>query len=297
MKAEERQKLKANELDEAISTEIEFIKKHWRQVVSGIGACLVIISAAWWIVYFVKANRQAKIDNLQNTIVQLEIKEKSAVQNARIQPKDQQEETGQEVKVVQEDQPYDISAEVKNLGEISGKSGLGMMALIQKARALRSEVLYANPELNDQQAAEKLNQAETTYQELLSKYPNNPAAVGNAQLGLALLAEQKEQWDNAKKLYTEIAGNTSTLAGTIYPLQAERRLAVLDKINLDIKFPPAPEVKPQTPAADTQDTQKANPDTRQSPASQSTTDTAKPQPTTQPKATGKDQNKTEPEKK
>lgn len=52
---------------------------------------------------------------------------------------------------------------------------------------------------------EYLDQAAESYQQVLSKYPNQSLAVVSAHFGLGAVAENKKQWDEARKQYDLIA--------------------------------------------------------------------------------------------
>ena len=84
-------------------------------------------------------------------------------------------------------------------------------------------------------------EAETIYERIKQRYPGNATAVGMASFGLGLLAEERGEQDKAKEIYEGIVSEEEgLLAGTVYPIQAQKRLKVLDEVVCTIEFPAAP---------------------------------------------------------
>ena len=100
--------------------------------------------------------------------------------------------------------------------------------------------------------------------------------AATARFGLALLAEDRGKWDQAKQIYETITDDKEgQLAGTTLPFHAQKRLNLLDGINQPIVFPEAPlETITETPT-ETPAEAPAEAPAKDSPKEQSKTETEK----------------------
>ncbi|MGH7214510.1 MAG: tetratricopeptide repeat protein [Tepidisphaeraceae bacterium] len=73
--------------------------------------------------------------------------------------------------------------------------------------------------------SEYLSQAEQAYQEVLSRYPGQSRAITSARFGLAAVAENRGEWETARRQYQEITNNAATIPA--FKQLADARLANL----------------------------------------------------------------------
>ena len=260
MKAEERHQLKTNELAEWLGDLPELWRKHGSKITTWGGVALIIIAAGLWLLNTRSKAAMLRGEELQNLASRVELARMTATQQV------QAREQGQE------DQPlvtegYEIGSVAKSLGEIareSAGSATGMLALIQQAEALRSELLLSDAVTTMEERETVCGEAEALYKQALADYPQSGFAVGTARVGLALIAEERSQWDVAEQRYQEIVSLADgVLAGTVYPQLAAARLKALPDIREPIEFPqgvtfagsppagyqePAPMVAPSVPS-------------------------------------------------
>lgn len=235
MKSEERRKLKENELAEFFGDELEFLRRHWQKhgtlVLAVVLLLLAIIIGGSWMIREMKRSEQMRASRLQNLIV------KSS--------KLQHDAAGQQSEAaapLMGSYATSASTLVSDLGELYEQkkdSPVGMMALMQQAEAVRSELFFADSKISDTEKETLCSRAETLYNKIKNQYPSQPQAVGTAKFGLALLAEERGQWDEAARLYQEISRD-SQLEGTAFPLMASKRLHVLDDFKNTVEFVPVP---------------------------------------------------------
>lgn len=117
------------------------------------------------------------------------------------------------------------------------------------ARAAEAAVVgMQDARTRDDRAAadELLKQAEQLYQRLERDFPADANAVGIARLGQGFTAEERGDWDAARKVYEAIKSD-AMLSKTPMPGQAEYRLANLDRWRQPVVF--APPLPPATQAA------------------------------------------------
>jgi hypothetical protein len=89
-----------------------------------------------------------------------------------------------------------------------------------------------------------LSEAETDYQHILTNYPDQMLDWANAELGLAAIAENRHNWDQASKRYNEILSRTD--APDMFKSIAQIRLGLLDRMRLPTLVGPYPASAPTT---------------------------------------------------
>ena len=131
--------------------------------------------------------------------------------------------------------------------------------------------------VTDAQRLDYLKDAKAAYEQALSQYPEQTMAMVNAHFGLAAVAENGRNWEEAKRHYEAV----KSLKGSIYQSLAEAKLKTLDKIQKPLLVGIVPE-KPEEPKEPTEST--TAPSTTQSTTTQSTTarSSATSMPTTAP---------------
>jgi len=243
MKAEERHRLKTNRLAELLSETPEYLRKYMTHIITA----LVILAVAgvvlsWWWSARIKA-RQERAGQLQELINKGELMQLLAAYKNRIEA-DSSNTQG----MPKTYNPEAIETGLGTIAEASAGSSVGMMALLQKAQTIRSILLFSDMPISQQQRQYICQQAQQFYKRLLQEYPRDKSAVGNARLGLGLVAEEEGDWGKAKQIYQEMAADNE-LAGTIFPMEAQRRLELMSNIEKPIQFASAPAITPAQPAA------------------------------------------------
>jgi predicted negative regulator of RcsB-dependent stress response len=94
-----------------------------------------------------------------------------------------------------------------------------------------------------------LNRAQAAFERIINEFPEQTLALGSAKLGLAAIAEDRGEWDSAKKQYEAIADKSGPFANTAFATIATTRLGELDKFKnaprlAELAPPPAPASQP-----------------------------------------------------
>jgi len=268
MKAEERHKLKSNELADSIKEMSEFFNRHSAKLLTGVIVILILAAGVLWMQKSRANSQYERIYLLQDLLVQSSQLRYRAAQESRVQPDKATEEYS-----------YNVEPQVGMLAELAQLeigSPVGMTALLQQAQNLRSQLLYSNNAMSEQERQELNRRAEVIYQRVVNEYPEQAVATATARFGLALLAEDNDQWEQAKQIYEAIANDKEgRLAGTILPFHARKRLNLLDEISQPVVFPEAPvDTVAETPAEVPVKTQTEAP-AEDTPKEQSKTETEK----------------------
>jgi len=249
MKAEERHKLKSNELADSLKELSEFFNRHSSKLLAGVIAILILAAAVLWTQKNEAASQYERIRLLQNLIAQSNQLQYRAAQQARVQP---EENTTEEFL-------YNVEPQAGLLAELAQMetgSPVGITALLQQAQNLRSQLLYSDKAMSEQEQLDLNRRTEIIYQRVISECPKQAVVAATARFGLALLAEDRGKWDQAKQMYETITDDKEgQLAGTTLPFHAQKRLNLLDGINQPIVFPEAPletitETPTEAPAKD-----------------------------------------------
>jgi len=233
MKAERRHQLKTNELAESLGELPQYLRDHGAKIVTVAIVVLAAVVAAYWFFGSRKKALSARHAAVQEQIVQLDLAQLTMAGQAARRLKGEADEMFGTA-------PYDTDDLAKRLQAIAQEApqtATGMLALIYQAEAVRSQLLFTERTLSLGEREQLCKEATDLYNDLLAEYPNDTTAVGMGKMGLALLAEEQGQWDSARQRYEEIVTlGQETLAGTVFPRQAARRLAMLDKISERIEF-------------------------------------------------------------
>ena len=243
MKAEERHHLKENWLATQLTHAPEYLKTHGQKLLSVVLIVVLALVAAYWgWNYIVSARRQAD-QELQNKIQRMHAEWSMAAQNAQagLQPNAATPAANPTYK------PESYASAFNDLAQKRSGSPMAALALLEQATAIRSELIFSSEPITPEQKNEILKKAEDIYKTALDKYPNDLMVQGRANLGLGLIAEDRGDFDGARKIYQQVADNKS-LVNAVWPIEARQRLGNLDKIKDPVEFaPPAP--KPVAPAA------------------------------------------------
>jgi len=123
---------------------------------------------------------------------------------------------------------------------------MAALALIKRAEALRAELHYGNVE--EQYLINQTNLAKASYAEALEKCSTNPSLAATAKFGMGLCEEELGNFEQARQIYQDIAGN-SDFESTLATIRAKRRLETMADYQQKIIFKPAP--KPPAPTVQT----------------------------------------------
>ncbi len=238
MKSEERHRLKENELADFLKDELESIRRLWHRhgtlVLSVVLLVLAALAGGSWMINNSSKQRSYRASQLQNLIAKSSSLQERAVMDTIANGL----AMGSYTTSVNE-----IVGELDGLYRKENNSSVGMMALMQQAEALRSKLFFADSEISTSEKENLCSKAEELYKKIKKQFPGQPQAVGTAKFGLALVAEERGQWEEARKLYQEISQDNK-LEGTAFPLMASKRLGVLDDFKQPVTFAPAPKPDP-----------------------------------------------------
>jgi len=114
--------------------------------------------------------------------------------------------------------------------------------MLEEAEILMSKLHFSTDSLDQAARSSILDRAAEIYQNVSKNAGANKMASGMAMMGLALIAENREEWDKARTLYKELADdNDQKWTGTPYLIQATLRLPKLDEWEESIVFSPQSE--------------------------------------------------------
>lgn len=250
MKAEERHRLKTNELQQALSQLPEYLRQHGRNIAAvGMLLAAVLIGVFWLKNSRASANQQQS-DGLQELIVRAEIMQINAAQRAQLGQSDQADGQGDDAYGELNSESYDSKAIVKLLAKLAEDAAgkpIGATALLAQADAIRSQLIFTDYQATPEETQQANQQAEELYRKVLAQYPADSYVAAGASLGLGLLAEERGQWQQARQIYEQIiAEKAGKLAGTTAPAAAQLRLNILEDIEMPIEFPePVLQILPQ----------------------------------------------------
>jgi len=243
MRAEERHKLKTNELAESLSELPDYLRQHGNKILPGVIIILVLVLGFFWWRNAQASAREENIARLNDLLAQKTLLQGLTVQQA------QMEKSNDEPSL-----PYnaaDLVVGFKAVAEKAAGNPMALIAMKEQAEALRSQLLYSSQPITDEQRKTLCTQAEGIYEQMKNGFPNSSQALGIANLGLALLAEEQGNWDKAREIYQQMVADGQTrLAGTMYPVQAQLRLKRIDEISQPIEFP-LPSIAPVVPTEPT----------------------------------------------
>jgi len=227
MKSEHRHELKTNELAQWILNFPDWAKKN-RNTIIYVAVVLVVAFAAWlWKGYTEpRINTRNKIQ-LTKDVTDMEIR-KDAVVSGQLQGTDRSADL------------LSVAASLKSFAQDSKNNNMAALALIKNAQIIRTELHYRMETVPDNDFKNKISNAKAAYTEALEKAAGNPTLAAAAKFGIGLCEEEVENFEEAKKIYSEIAQNPD-FEGTPAQAQAKIRLATIDDYKQKIVFAKLPE--------------------------------------------------------
>jgi hypothetical protein len=113
------------------------------------------------------------------------------------------------------------------------------LALIKKAQAIRSEMHFSQKTVSSEELNKQITLAKQAYTKALSYLSDNEPLAASAKFGIGLCEEELKNFDDAKKIYTDVSENENYKGNTVAFL-AQFRLKFMDAYKDNIKFKPAP---------------------------------------------------------
>jgi tetratricopeptide (TPR) repeat protein len=234
MKSDHRHELKTNELADWLSHLPEWTKENLITIVI-VAAAVVAAGAIYgWKLYsknILLAREQTEFTTLINQ-----------VSSGKMQILQGQQSQGRDWSFVLL-QPANT---LQTFAQNTSNKQMAALALIKRAEALRAELHYGNVE--DQYLINQTNLAKASYAEALNKCPANPSLAATAKFGMGLCEEELGNFEQAKAIYQDVAGN-SDFENTLGRIRAKRRLETMADYQQKIVFKPEP--KPPTPTVQT----------------------------------------------
>ncbi|MBN2594983.1 MAG: hypothetical protein JXA81_15870 [Sedimentisphaerales bacterium] len=234
MKSDHRHELKTNELADWLTHLPEWTKENLITIVIVVAAVVAAAVIYGWMLYSKNVIQVQEQTEFTNLVTQ--------VSSGKMQIFQGQQEQGRDFSFVLL-QPANT---LQTFAQKTGNERMAALALIKRAEALRAELHYGNVE--EEYLINQTNLAKASYTEALDKCPKNPSLAASAKFGLGLCEEELGNFEQAKAIYQDIAGNPD-FENTLAQIRAKRRLETMADFQQKIAFKPAP--KPATPTVQT----------------------------------------------
>jgi tetratricopeptide (TPR) repeat protein len=231
MKPEHRHELKTNELAEWLGNLPQWIKENSKTIIVVTVLAIVILSFYGWRRYdknVLQVREQIEFTQLLDGISSIESDIVSAQQKGA-------------------DYSYELITYANNLkmfAESARRRNMAAIALIKHGDILRKELQYRLGPVSEQDRQEQVNRAKESYNQAIQKAPSNPALLATAKFGLGLCAEEMGDFEQAGRIYREIASNGG-FEGTVTIALAKERLNNMSEYEEKIVFKPAPKIEPE----------------------------------------------------
>jgi tetratricopeptide (TPR) repeat protein len=229
MKAEHRHELKTNELAEWIANFPQWFQENLTTVI--IGVAIVAGLIVYTVFYY---HRETQV-----------FSEKEAQTTALLDQVNWQKQTiiqGKQQGLGVSDMLLNTASTLQNAAEETENPLLSALAMIKRAEALRTELLYRSQPADPNYQKVQLQQAQKIYEAALEKAKGDPTVEAMAQYGVGICLEDMGNFAGAKAIYDKIAENPQ-YKGTLYPERAKLRADILSDNENKIIF--AKSEKPQ----------------------------------------------------
>jgi ATP/maltotriose-dependent transcriptional regulator MalT len=226
MKSDHRHELKTNELAEWLGNLPQWTKENLLTIIIVVAVVAVAGALYGWRLYsrnVLLVQEQTEFTNLLNQI-----------SGGKMQILQGQESQGR-------DWSFLLLQPANNLQIFAQKTNhkrMAAMALIKRAEALRAELHYG---VEEQSLENQTNLAKASYTEAFEKCPTIPSLAAAAKFGLGLCEEELDNFEQARQMYQDIAGNPD-FESTLAAVQAKRRLQTMADYQQNLVFKPAPKV-------------------------------------------------------
>jgi tetratricopeptide (TPR) repeat protein len=230
MKSEHRHELHTNELAKWISEFPEYVQRNQKMIIYIAVVIVLVIISAWLTVF---KNKGQALQSQAQAVINI------------------QESVGDKYKVIQSaqegtDSSMLLSSRTSKLiaeSELVDNPNLKALIYIKAADLLRAELMFKAVEPEKPVIENQLKKASEYYNTAIKLADENKNLVAMAKLGLGLCQEDIGNFDEAAKIYSEIATDSQYKAsGAFY--EAGLRLATIGDYKTPVAFAPAPP-KPQ----------------------------------------------------
>jgi tetratricopeptide (TPR) repeat protein len=138
---------------------------------------------------------------------------------------------------------------LQRLAEGTRNNELAALALIKRGEALRTELHFRYGAVSQEEARAQIERARASYLQAIERNGANSTVMGMAKFGLGLCEEELGNFQEAQRLYSEVAADSSS-EDTVPAIQAQWRLEQMQEYNAPVEFarapmPPPPAVPPQ----------------------------------------------------
>jgi tetratricopeptide (TPR) repeat protein len=235
MKAEHRHELKTNELAQWLSELPKWAQQNLRTIIYVAAVAVIVVGYAIWYGY-------------QKTVV---VSREQASMTAMLVQLPQLKTYIAQSQTRGADNSYMLMQTVNELEGVAGSAkndAVAALALIKQGDLLRTELHFRLGNISRQDLESQIGRAKQCYTEALEahlKRSPNRSLEALARLGLGLCDEELGNFDQARKIYDEVASNAA-FDGTVSAAAAKRRLEFMGSFKEKITLKPAP--RPATPA-------------------------------------------------
>ncbi len=237
MRAEHRHELKTNELAEWLGNLPIWAKQNLRMIIY-VSAVVVIIALSYL------------YHRYQKTVVAK--REQTAATGLMAQLPQQKAQIAQ-AQAQGVDVSYMLLQMADDLDNIAGNTkedAVAAMTLIKEAEILRTELHFRLGTVSQQDLATQINRAKENYTKAINTYLKrspNRSLEALANLGLGLCEEELGNFEEARKLYDEVATGAA-FEGTTAAAAAKQRLTSMDFFKQKLVLEPAPAAAAESPA-------------------------------------------------
>jgi len=131
-------------------------------------------------------------------------------------------------------------------GQNTNNDAMAALAFIKEGDVLRMELHYRLETVSQQDLQKQIEKAKSCYEQAVEKASESPSLSARAKYGLALCAEELGDFDQARQIYSDIAGNPQ-FEGTVVMAAAGHRLNAMTDYEEKVTFKQS-----QTPEEQTQ---------------------------------------------
>ena len=225
MKAQRRQELKTNELAETLRQAKEFLERYATYVTGGaIVVAVILIGSLWYRSSLTAGHRRQWEDyySLEQASVQLVFGQVGAPQAPG----------GEDFDTLVARHKTLVSSVNDPLVRLRTLEALGDFCWMY---ALRGPGGIGS---GSETSARALEECAAAYEQIKRDFPDDAWAAGNAMMALAVIAEERGDFDRAKEIYGQIESDQSYAETTLVDY-AKEALARVDELREPIVFAPA----------------------------------------------------------
>jgi len=229
MKAEHRHELKTNELAQWLMDLPEWTKQNYKTIIYVAAVIVLAAGSAIWHRYKTTVVADRKAFELTSALTSLPLQKMEILQS--------------QVRGI--DRSYILIQTADNfetIAQTATSDEMAAFALIKKGDTLRMELHFRPGNVNERDIASAVEKAKTAYNQALTK-TQNPLFTAKAKMALGLCEEELGNFDNARKIYDEIASDPE-LDGTPAKAEANMRLLTMQDYTKKPFIAPSPEAAP-----------------------------------------------------